>query len=161
MSLRFAGRPVLVAAAAVVLAVGCNNTPSPTTVARAQIDVSVVPTPVAAVVSSRVGFAFAAPFKVVINEVAGQGGEVQEVTSTLYDPDTMREIGLLSYDSSDLVVFVGSKRVEAGGTLTVPMQIDYVITSDVTAKAALLSVIVRFKDDRTNNLRASALVRVQ
>lgn len=161
MSLRFAARPLLVAAAAVVLAVGCNNTPSPTEVARAQITVAAVPTPVEATPSNRLGFAFAAPFKVVINEVAGQGGEVQEVTSTLYDPDTMREIGLLSYDSSDLVVFVGSKRVEAGGSLTVPMQIDYVIASDPTSKKALLSVVVRFKDDRTNNTRASALVRVQ
>jgi hypothetical protein len=150
-----------VAAAAVVLAVGCNNTPSPTDVAKAQITVSVVPTPVTAIVSSRLGFSFAAPFKVVINEVAGQGGEVQEVTATLYDRESMREVGLLSYDTADLVVFVGSKRVEANGSLTVPMQIDYVIPSDVTAREALLSVVVRFKDDRTNNMRTSALVRVE
>jgi hypothetical protein len=161
MSLRFAARPMLVAAAAVVLAVGCNNTASPTSVAKAQITVSVVPTPVTAIASQRVGFTFAAPFKVVINEVAGQGGEVEEVTSTLYDLGGLGEVGELSYDSSDLVVFVGSKRVEANGSLTVPMQIDYVIASDATAKDAFLNVVVRFKDDKANNLRATTLVRVQ
>jgi len=98
---------------------------------------------------------------VVISEVAGQGGEVVEVTSTLYDAATRVEIGLLTYDGSDLVVFVGEKRVEAGGTLEVPQQIDYTIPGNAAAKEAVLHVVVRFKDDRANNLRASALVQVQ
>jgi hypothetical protein len=149
-------------AASVLLAVpACNNTPSPTEVARAQISADVTPRPIAALPSNRLGYAFTAQFKVVISEIAGQGGEVQEVTSTLYDEVSLAEVGLVTYDSADLVVFVGEKRVEAGGRLEVPQQIDYVIPGNAALKAAVLHVVVRFKDDRANNLRSSALVKVE
>jgi hypothetical protein len=150
-----------VALAAALLAPGCNSTPSPTAVARAVIVVSIDPTPVLAVVSSRAGTAFSARFRVVIKEVAGQGGEVQEVRTTLYDEISGVPVGAVNYDSADMVVFVGEKRVEAGGTLEVPIQIDYVIPNDVTQKAARLNAYVELKDDKDNLVSASILVRVE
>jgi len=162
MSLRLARSARLGVAAALILVIpACNSTPTPTEVARAQITATVNPNPIAAIASNRLGYAYTAQFKVLINEIAGQGGEVQEVTSTLYDEATLVEVGLVTYDSSDLVVFVGEKRVEANGSLEVPQQIDYVIPGNAALKAAVLHVVVRFKDDRTNNLRTTALVKVQ
>ena len=152
----------LVVAASVLLAPACSsNTPSPTQVLRAVISVNTDPNPVPAVAATRLGSAFSARFKVVIKELAGQGGEIQAVNSTLYDDSTGLIVGLVNYDTSDLIVFVGQKRVEANGTLEVPIQMDYAIPSDPTIKAARLQVLVNLKDDRGNNVSSSVLVRVQ
>ena len=151
-----------VAVATALLAPACgSNTPSPTEVARAVITVSVDPTPVPAVASNRFGTTFSARFKVVIKETAGQGGEVQAVKTTLYDEVSGFPVGVVNYDSADLVVFVGAKRVEAGGSLEVPIQIDYAIPGDATAKAARLNAVVELKDDKGNAVTASILVRVE
>jgi hypothetical protein len=56
---------------------------------------------------------------------------------------------------------VGEKRVEANGTLTVPIQIDYTIPNDATAKAARLTAVVDLKDDKGNPVSGSILVKVQ
>jgi len=151
-----------VAVAAALLAPACgSNTPSPTDVERAAITLSVDPTPVVAVASNRFGTTFSARFKVVIKETAGQGGEVQAVKTTLYDEVSGFPVGVVNYDSADLLVFVGAKRVEAGASLEVPIQIDYVIPSDATAKAARLNAIVELKDDKGNAVTASILVKVE
>jgi hypothetical protein len=128
---------------------------------RAVITVTVDPNPVTAVAATRLGSTFSARFKVVITEIAGQGGEVQKVTTTLYDEVSGAVVGSVLYDSADLVVFVGSKRVEASGTLTVPIQIDYFIPNDATAKAARLVAVVDLKDDKGNAVSASILVKVE
>jgi hypothetical protein len=138
-----------------------TNTPSPTDVLRAVITVSTDPNPVPVVSATRLGSAFSARFKVVIKEIAGQGGEVQAVNSTLFEDSSGVIVGLVNYDTSDLIVFVGEKRVEANGTLEVPIQIDYTNPSDATIPAARLHVLVNLKDDRGNIVSASVLVRVQ
>jgi len=150
------------AAASFLVMVACStNNPSPTSVPRAVITVGTDPNPVPAVSATRVGTAYSARFKVVIKEIAGQGGEVQSVTSTLYEDSSGVIVGLVTYDTSALIVFVGEERVEANGTLEVPIQIDYTNPSDVTVPAARLHVLVNLKDDRDNVVSASALVRVQ
>jgi hypothetical protein len=152
----------LLAAASILLAAGCgNNIVSPTDALRAVIAVNTNPNPVTAVSSTRIGTAFSARFKVAITELAGQGGEVQAVNSTLYDDSTGFIVGLVNYDTADLLVFVGEKRIEAGGSLEVPIQIDYVIPSDPTLSVARLQVFVSFKDDRGNTVSSSVLVKVQ
>ena len=125
------------AAASILLASACGSDPvSPTDIERAVITVNTDPNPIPAVASTRVGTTFSARFKVVIKEIAGQGGEVQAVNTTLYDDLSGAIVGLVNYDTSDLLVFVGQKRVEANGTLEVPIQIDYAIPSDPSLKAA-------------------------
>ena len=153
--------PGLVLAAALIAPACGSSTPNPTAVARAVITVTVDPNPVAAVASTRIGTTFSARFKVVITETAGQGGEVQSVKTTLFDELSGAVVGSVFYDSADLVVFVGAKRVEANGTLTVPIQIDYAIPNDVTAKAARLVAVVDLKDDKGNAVSGSILVKVQ
>jgi hypothetical protein len=157
--------PRLLAVASILLAgvgVACNDTSvSPTDVLRAVISVNTNPNPVTALASTRLGTTFSAQFKVEVKESAGQGGELQAVNSTLYDDLTGLIIGVVNYDTADLLVFVGQKRIEANGTFEVPIQIDYVIPSDVTAKAARLQVLVNFKDDRGNTVSSSVLVKVQ
>jgi hypothetical protein len=138
-----------------------TNNPSPTAVLRAAITVGTDPNPVPVVSATRLGSAFSARFKVVIREIAGQGGEVQAVTSTLYEEASGAIVGLVTYDTSALIVFVGEKRVEANGTLEVPIQIDYTNPSDATVPTARLHVLVNLKDDRGNIVSSSALVRVQ
>ncbi len=152
----------LLATASILLAAACgNNTPTPTAIDRAVITLNTDPNPIPAVVSSRVGTAFSARYKVIITETAGQGGQLQAVNSTLYDDLTGVVVGLVNYDSADLKVFVGSDRVEANGTLEVPIQLDYVIPSDPTLKAARLQVLVNLKDDKGNALTGSILVKVE
>jgi hypothetical protein len=157
--------PRTVAAASILLAASsfaCGGNPvSPTDVLRAVISVNTNPNPVTAIASTRLGTTFSARFKVEVTESAGQGGEVQAVNSTLYDEVTGKIVGAVNYDSADLLVFVGQKRIEANGTLEVPIQIDYLIPTDVTAKAARLQVLVTFKDDRGNTVSSSVLVKVQ
>ena len=101
----------LLAAASILLASGLRveHTPSPTDIERAVITVNTDPNPIPAVASTRVGTAFSARFKVVIKEIAGQGGEVQAVNSTLYDELSGAIVGLVNYDTSDLLVFVGAE----------------------------------------------------
>jgi hypothetical protein len=151
----------LAVAAALLLSACADNTPNPTDVARAVIFVSVDPTPVIAVASTRIGATFSARFKAVIKETAGQGGEVRGVRATLYDEVTGVPVGFLFYDTADMIVFVGEERVEAGGTLEVPIQIDYAIPGDINAKAARLHVSVDLEDDKGNAVNASALVKVE
>jgi hypothetical protein len=151
----------LLAVGSILLAAACgNNVVSPTDVLRAQITVGTDPNPVTVVASTRIGTTFSARFKVVITETAGQGGEVQAVNSTLYDDSTGLIVGLVDYDTADLLVFVGEKRVEAKGKLEVPIQIDYAIPSDPLQKAARLQVLVTLKDDRGNLVSSSVLVKV-
>ena len=152
------------AAASVLVAAtwsACNSNPTPTSVPRAIITVNSDPNPIPAVASQRVGTTFSARYKVVITENAGQGCEVQAVNSTLYDEVSGVIVGIVNYDTADLLVFVGQKRIEANGTMEVPIQIDYFIPNDVTAKAARLNVLVNVKDDHDNLVSSSALVRVQ
>lgn len=153
--------PGLALAAALIAPACGSSTPNPTSIPRAVITVTVDPNPVPAVASTRVGTTFSARFKVLITETAGQGGDVQSVKTALYDEISGVLVGSVFYDTADLVVFVGSKRVEANGTLEVPIQIDYVIPNDATAKAARLIATVDLKDDKGNPVSGSILVKVQ
>jgi hypothetical protein len=128
---------------------------------RAILAVSIDPTPILAAASNRLGTAYSARFKVVVRETAGQGGELLAVETTLYDDVSGLPVGVFNYDGDALVVFVGKKRVEAGGSLEVPIQIDYLIPSDAAAKAAHLNARVEMRDDRGNMVSASILVKVE
>lgn len=152
----------LLAAASILLAAACgNSTPTPTAIDKAVITLTTNPNPILAVASNQVGTAFSAAYKAVITESAGQGAQVQAVNSTLYDDVSGVVVGIVNYDSADLKVFVGADRVEANGTLEVPIQINYIIPSDPTLKAAHLQVLVNLKDDKGNPITASILVKVE
>lgn len=151
--------PVLRLPAALLLVValpGCgNSTPTPTGVASAVIRLTIAPNPIATISTS--GSTFVVRWTSTIKETAGQGATVELVEARLYDDATGVVIAANAFDDKDLVVFVGSKRVEASSSLDVPQELSYTATAK---RAALLTVRVRVKDDKGNTLEQSLLVKV-
>jgi hypothetical protein len=145
--------------AGVILAPGCgSSTPTVPSVTRAALTLTVDPNPVVATLNTLTG-AVSAPYKITITETGGLGGELVFVTSSVYDPATGKQVGLTYYDSADLVVYVGSKRVEPNGTLVVPQAASYTLPN--LSKAANLTVSVQLKDDRQNLVNVSLLVKIE
>jgi hypothetical protein len=145
--------------AGALLAPGCgsNNVTIPD-ISRAIIDVSVSPNPAVGTQNPITG-SVSAPYTITITETNGLGGEVVFVSAAVYDPATGKQVALNYYDGADLVVYVGSKRVEPLGTLVVAQTASYTL-SDLS-KAANLAVSVQLKDDRKNLVNTSLLVKIE
>ncbi len=150
--------PALLAGA--LLAPGCgNSTPTvPGGISRAAITVTVAPNPITATQDATT-FAATGSYTITLKETAGLGGEVQFINSTVYDPSTGAQAALNYFDSTDLVVYQGTKRIEANGELTLQQSVRYTLADH--SKAADLVVSMQFKDDRTNLDFASLLVKIQ
>ena len=147
----------LVAAALLAPACGGDSVTLPD-VFRATVQFAVDPTPVPGTQNPLTG-AVSAAFKVTIVETGGLGGDVVFVSSSVFDPETGQQVALSYFDSADLVVFVGSDRIEAGGTLVVPQTVSYVLPDFRTA--ASLTVSIQVKDDRSNLFNQSLLVKIE
>jgi len=98
-------------------------------------------------------------YRITVTEVNGLGGELQFVASKVYDPETGLLASLTYFDGADLIVFVGKKRLEPGGTLVIPQTASYFLP-DFRTKA-LLSIDAQLKDDHDNVINQSVLVRVE
>lgn len=157
MGLHSSRRPLPALLALAALAGGCNSqTPTaPGPAARAVLTLSVAPNPIPPDVIPN---GFQIRYTITIKETAGVGGTFEFVNSTLFDDATGTQVAVNNFDDRDLVVFVGSKRVEPNGSLDVPQQIAYVTPGG--GRAALLTVAVRVKDDKDNTVNESLLVRV-
>jgi hypothetical protein len=148
---------LLLAAALLAPACGNNGVTIPA-VSRAVINVAVDPTPVPPSQNPLTG-AVSIAFKVVITELNGLGAEVVFVSSQVYDPETGLQAALSYFDSDDLVVFVGTKRLEPNGSIVVPQTSSYVLPD--FRIPAQLTVNVQVKDDRGNLLNQSVLVKIE
>jgi hypothetical protein len=146
------------AGALLVPACGNNNVTLPDGATRAIIQVTIDPNPVLGSQNVLTGTVSVA-YNVVITEVNGLGGEMLFVSSQIYDPETGLQVALNYFDGADLVVFVGGKKIDPLGTLTVPQTSSYVLPD--YRKAALLAVNVQMKDDRGNLLNQSVLVKIE
>ena len=137
----------------------CSNytTPSNPSATRAIITVTISPSPVPGSQNAVTGVVTAG-YKVTVSELNGLGGELVFVYSTVFDPLTGLQVGTNYWDSSDLVVFVGTKRVEGGGSLEIPQTLSYKLPD--VRRAATLTVAVQFKDDRGNTINVSQLADV-
>jgi hypothetical protein len=144
--------------AAALLAPACGGDITSPSGSRAAITVTVDPNPVPASQSPLTG-AVSIGYKVVITETNGGSGEVLFVSSQIYDPETGAQVALTYFDSSDLVVFVGSKKIEPLGTLIVPQTASYILPDYRTA--AQLTVNVQMKDDQGTLLNQSVLVKIE
>lgn len=133
-----------------------SDTPTPTGVALARIGLTVAPNPIPQVISSAAGPTFSVRFTTTIAESAGLGVTVERVTAYLFDDANGALVGQALFDDKDLVVFVGSKRVEPNGKLDVRQEISYVATAK---RAGSLTVNVRVKDDRGNIIEQALLVK--
>jgi hypothetical protein len=150
--------PVVVAAAFLVPGCG-NSTPTiPGNISRAALTVTVEPNPITGT-QNEATFVVTASYTLNVKETAGLGGEVQFISSAVYDPASGAQVSLNYYDSTDLVVYQGSKRIEANGTLTLPQSVTYSLADH--SKPAELVITTQFKDDRSNLDFASLLVKIQ
>jgi hypothetical protein len=153
-------RAALVAAAllALVLPSCGEDTGTLPDVFAAVIQVTVDPNPILGSQNGLTG-SVSATYRIVIEELAGLGGEVQFVSSTVFDPATGGQVALNYFDSTDLTVFVGTKRIEPNGTLIVPQTVSYTLPD--LAKETNVTVSVQVKDDKENVSTRSLLVPIK
>ena len=150
-------RLALVLLAALLLPACGDDTPT-SDVARAAITVTVDPSPVPPSQNPLTG-TVSIGYRITITELNGLGGEVQFVASQVFDPETGLLASLTYFDGADLVVFVGKKRLDPGGTLVVPQTTSYFLP-DFRTKATL-TVNVQLKDDHDNVINQSVLIKVE
>ena len=155
-----ARKPLLGALAlAAALLPGCgNNNNTITSIPRAALTVAVDPAPVPPSQNVLTGVV-SIGYKIHITETAGLGGTMQFVSSSVYDPATGALLSLTYFDGDDLVVFVGTKRINPGETLTVPQTMSYALPD--LSKNATLVVNAQMLDDRDNIINQSVLVKVE
>jgi hypothetical protein len=149
---------VLLLACVLALPACSSSTPTSPGAARAVITVAVDPSPVPPSQNPLTG-AVSVAFKVVITELNGLGGEVVFVSSQIFDPESGQQVALSYFDAADLIVFVGSKRVEANDTLSVPQSASYVLPD--YRVPAQLTVTVQVKDDKGSLHNQSVLVKIE
>jgi hypothetical protein len=148
---------VLLAGALLAPACGNDNITLPD-VTRAVIEVTVDPNPIPGT-QNELTLAVSATYQITLTETEGLGGEILFVSSVVYDPSTGRPAAINYYDSADLVVYVGSKRLEPLGTLVIPQSTSYTLSD--FKKPANLVVSTQLRDDRTNLINASLLVKIE
>jgi hypothetical protein len=151
----------LLAVAALIGLSACETgtgLPSTPGVTNAQIALSVDPSPVVATQNSATK-SVTAKFDVKIQELNGLGGDVVFLSMSVFDPESGAQAALVYFDGADLVVFVGSKRIEAKGTLVVPETASYSLPDG--RKEATVTVAVQVRDDRGNLINRSVLAKIQ
>jgi hypothetical protein len=149
--------PIVLLLALLVPACG-EDTPTIGDASRAVLQLTVDPSPVPPSQNVLTGVV-SIGYRITITELAGLGGELQFVSAQVYDPETGLLASLTYFDGADLVVFVGDKRVEAGGTLVVPQTTSYQLPDFRTN--ALLAINVQMRDDHENLINQSLLVKVE
>jgi hypothetical protein len=153
------GRAALLVALALALPACSSSTPSvPGGVVRSVLALTVTPNPAKTNLSSAP--VLVVQYSVKVAETAGLGGEIQYVNSTLFNQATGGTLAFNNYDSSDILVFVGSKRLEGGKSIDVTQQLNYVLPASTTV-TAVLTVAVQLKDDHGNFVNQSILVPVE
>ena len=141
-----------------LLAPACEDEVSNPSGKRAAITITVDPNPVPPSQSPLTG-AVSVGYKVVITETNGGSGEVLFVSTQIYDPETGAQVSLTYFDGADLIVFVGSKKIEPNGTLTVPQTASYILPDYRTV--AQMTVNVQIQDDQGTLLNQSLLVKIE
>lgn len=152
-----AALPALLVAALLAASCGEDNI-TISDVARAAYVVTVDPSPVPPSQSPLTG-AVSVGYRVTITETNGLGGEVKFVASSVFDPETGQRVAFSYFDSADLVVFVGEKRIEPLGNLVVPQTISYILPD--FRVPATLTVAIQAQDDRGNLINESVLVKIE
>jgi hypothetical protein len=141
------------------LVAACSSSPSnPVTAPIAVLSITVTPSPLTPVGSGNVTSPWQISFKVVLEELAGLGGQVQLMEARVYEAATGTARYKLVYDYKDLIVYVGSDRIQPRGTLEVPLQITYSTTTG--ASLGSLVILVDFLDDKGTKHEVSLLTPI-
>lgn len=126
-------------------------------VTQGRILVTVTPNPVLGTQDQLLGSVSAA-FFIKVQEINGLGGNIRFVNSTVFDPVTGLQAAATYWDSADLIVFVGTDRVDAQTELEFTQTTSYVL-SDLRVDANL-TVNVQFVDDNGYLTNESILVPI-
>jgi hypothetical protein len=132
--------------------------PSITGPANAQIAVSLDPASIVGTQNS-VTKAVKVEFDVKLQELNGLGCAITFVNASIFEPASGAQVAQVYFDAADLVVYVGSQRVEAQGTLVVPETLSYALADG--SKEATVVVSVQAKDDRGNLINRSVMAQIQ
>jgi hypothetical protein len=125
----------------------------------ASISVSVTPSPIIAEATSDPEFPWRARFTVVIRETAGLAGNVDFINESLRDTLFGFEIAPpLNIGAMEIIQRAGTNHISAGGSLSVPLGIDYRIGGG--GRQAILDIAVRFTDARGNVITGTARVNI-
>ena len=144
---------------AALLLPACGSTPTtPTQIPAAALLVTIDPNPVPPSQNTLTG-AVTIGYKIVITETAGLGGTMQFVSSQIFNPANGQLLSLTYFDGDDLIVFVGKKRIDPGGTMIVPQTGTYTLPD--LSKNATLVVNVQMLDDRQNIVNSSVLAKIE
>jgi hypothetical protein len=134
-----------------------DSNPNAPNVPRSSIFVSVEPNPVIGVQNALTGSVSAA-YVVQIQELAGLGGTIQFLSSTVFDPETGIQASNNYFDSAALQVFEGTNRLEPQGTMEVTQSAGYTLP-DFRVDAHL-TINVQLLDDNGNLINYSTLVEI-
>ena len=147
-------------AGAFAASTGCHSSSptTPTSVVRAVLVLSVTPNPVTATITNVVGPVYTTQWTTKIQETAGLGGFVQQVKASIYDNATGILVSTTVFDDKDLIVFVGTNRIDPNGSIEVPQQVSYQLS--VNQSEATLTVDVTFKDDKGFTQEPSFLAKI-
>jgi hypothetical protein len=125
---------------------------------RALLTVTINPTPVVSKASTTALGYTNISYTVKVAESAGLGGQFVFINATVFDVASGVSIGVNNYDAADLLVFIGSKRLEANSSVEVKQQIDFLIPTVTTGTR--LTVAVQFRDDNGSVLNQAVLIDV-
>ncbi len=154
---RIMGPAIILIAACVLPSCGNDNGTGLPPVQRSVIFVSVEPNPVIGTQNVLTG-AVNAAYVVRIRELAGLGGEIRSIISTVFDPETGIQVAVTFFDDSSLKVFEGESRIEPGGEAEIRQTTSYILP-DFRLEADL-TVTVQFQDDRGSVINQSLLVPI-
>jgi|SRR5262245_7382570 len=144
----------------VLFAVACGNSPTTPTSAltQANITATISPNPVTAtdclspcgaIDGSGRLFKWRVQGNVTIQETAGQGGNVNSITVTNFNPPIV-------YTSDVIAQRSGTSHVGAKGILSVPVTVIYGIVGNVNAsRSIVMDFLVSLTDDRGNQVSAA------
>jgi hypothetical protein len=149
---------IAVVLAAVLPACGSDNSTLPDGVFRSTISITLDPTPLPAKFSTTAIGYFNISYKIIVTELSGLGGEFIYVNATIFDEASGFSVAVNNYDTADMTVFIGSKRIEGGAKVEIPQQIDYLLPTGATL--ARLAIAVQLRDDRGNVINQSILVPI-
>ena len=155
---RIMGPAIILIAACVLPSCGNDSGTGLPPVQRSIISVAVEPNPVIGTQNVLTGGAVTAAYVVQIRERAGLGGEIRSVISTVFDPETGRQVAVTFFDDASLQVFEGESRIEPGGEAEVRQTVSYILP-DLRVDADL-TVTVQFQDDRGTLINQSILVPI-
>ncbi len=158
---RLPSSAVLLVLAAVVGLPACETgtgLPTITGAANSQVAITLGTVPIVGTQNSATK-AVKAEFDVKLQELNGLGCQVNFVNASAFDPASGAQVAQVYFDGPDLVVYVGTSRIEAMGTMVVPETLSYVLADG--SKAATVVISIQVKDDRGNLMNSSVMAQIQ